>query len=389
MPDTNPKICIYCAESKAANEFSLEHVVPQFLGGAQMPDRLKTRDVCKKCNNNLGLFVDAAFEKDFLVFNQLTQIAHDFFNPSAPSGLPLLCMGSSDLTPPDMASDEVCELWLGPLGELVFWIRPEDKRLFWYSGGNPRTVKQLSTTAYFFASERSLKNPMLTWSTFHDAFVGRRVRKIMGTGWGDADPASIGFVAPNEHETRVLTFLWENCSNGQGKNQRVSMHLDYDKRFMAKLALGVSHALWGSAGQGSEYMQELRKGLWFRDGDKPPSIYGRSSLSQQDDFLRQLVGFKNGVTITLMPMPEGVVLNLNIRQQMHWVVVCAQLSELSSEQLDALGDGLCFVLFRPLKKVIELSLPELVAHNSGNIAHNELAQVESLAGKQNDYFATL
>ena len=43
--------------------FSLEHVIPQFLGGAYAPDQMKTKDVCRKCNSDLGLFVDAAFEK--------------------------------------------------------------------------------------------------------------------------------------------------------------------------------------------------------------------------------------------------------------------------------------------------------------------------------------
>ena len=55
--------CIYCRKLKEEDMFSLEHVIPQFLGGAYAPDQMKTKDVCRKCNSDLGLFVDAAFEK--------------------------------------------------------------------------------------------------------------------------------------------------------------------------------------------------------------------------------------------------------------------------------------------------------------------------------------
>ena len=114
-----------------------------------MPDTLKTRDVCKTCNSNLGLFVDAAFEKSWLVNNHLIELAYDFFDPNVPVGLPLRCMGNTNICFPGMSEDEICESWLGALGEQVFWIRPKDDQLYWYSGGNPRTVKKARTRAYF------------------------------------------------------------------------------------------------------------------------------------------------------------------------------------------------------------------------------------------------
>lgn len=134
--------CIYCQQQKEEKEFSLEHVIPQFLGGNFVSDKFKTRRVCKTCNNNLGLFVDAAFEKDWLIFNYLNTEAYAFFNPNKPIPLPLQCMGISELKPPYISEEDLCEYWLGPLGEQVFWIRPDDERLYWYSGGNPRTVKK-------------------------------------------------------------------------------------------------------------------------------------------------------------------------------------------------------------------------------------------------------
>ncbi len=190
------KTCIYCKTEKNENEFTLEHVISQFLGGAQAPDDLKTRNVCGTCNSNLGLFVDASFEKDFLVFNELNEAAYLFFDPHAPTSLPLRNMGVSDLSPPKMKEGEICECWIGPLGEQIYWIRPSDERMYWYSGGNPRTVKSVKTRAYFIWSERSQKKPIITWLSFKDAFNGRKVRKVSCTSVKGANLAEIGFSEP-------------------------------------------------------------------------------------------------------------------------------------------------------------------------------------------------
>lgn len=201
------KSCIYCRKPKPEAEFTLEHVIPQFLGGAYGPDRFKTRDVCKSCNSNLGLFVDASFEKDWFVTHKLWDIAFSNFDPEKDVGLPLICMGHSDLKPPQIQPDETCESWLGPLGEQVYWVRRDDARLYWYSGGNPRTAKDIKSRAYFMFGERSGKNAMLPWRAFRDAFQGRRVKKVMCTTI-DADPKLIGFEEPDELDRARIEFFF-------------------------------------------------------------------------------------------------------------------------------------------------------------------------------------
>ena len=340
--------CIYCRKIKSDKEFTLEHVIPQFLGGAQAPDELKTRDVCKTCNSNLGLFVDAAFEKDFLVFNELNNSASAFLNPDKPFALPLKCMGICDLNPPNMKEDEVCEAWLGPLGEQVYWIRVKDERMYWYSGGNPRTVKKVKSSAYFIFSDRSHKNPLLSWLTFKEAFAGRPVKKIM-------------------------------CA----ENTR------YDVRFMAKLAIGISNILFGSDIRNSDYSKELHKALWFKEGDAEPKIQGAGALSSLNNDLKDYYGFTYGVTVTVLPTPEEVIINLNLNRKMNWVIVCAKLQDLTSEQVKNLGDGICIVLFKSLNKGFKLSPYELTAHNLGYVRHPELEVIEQLANINLNYFENL
>jgi hypothetical protein len=61
-----PKICIYCGQGKPEEEFTLEHIWPDALGGDLLPALFQTNDVCQRCNNLAGLFVDGAFLKSWL-----------------------------------------------------------------------------------------------------------------------------------------------------------------------------------------------------------------------------------------------------------------------------------------------------------------------------------
>ncbi|HLC14600.1 MAG TPA: HNH endonuclease, partial [Thermodesulfovibrionia bacterium] len=270
------KKCIYCRELKEESEFSLEHVIPQFLGGAYSSLDFKIRDVCKVCNSNLGLFVDAGFEKNFLVSNYLKDNAYSFFDPSIPVGLPLMCMGPSDLIPPHTKDEEVCECWLGPLGEQVYWIRPKDERLYWYVGGNPRTTKTAKSNAYFLFSERSVKNPLLSWLTFRDAFEGRRVKKVMCTIVEGSNPGDIGFSDPDSIDIDRVEYFNSACLGGETRHIRLSMYTKFDIRFLAKISIGIAYSLFGPKVLSTTYADELYKALWYREGDAMPAVKGVS-----------------------------------------------------------------------------------------------------------------
>lgn len=336
------QICVYCGEEKGDGEFSLEHAIPQFLGGAYAPDAFKTHDVCERCNNNLGLFVDAAFEKSWFVSNWLQMTARVCLDPQNPSSLPLICMGNSSLWPPGMTNDEVCESWLGPLGEQIYWIRPKDENLYWYVGGNPRTTKTSESRAYFHFSERSLKHPKIVWYTFRDAFSNRKkVKKIMCAEVHGADPMEIGFSVPDDTDVKRIRFFSDIPAmvNGDMKNQ-LSININYDQRFMAKLGLGIGYCLFGKKAIDSVYGKELRKGLWHQekntedDENSLPMVRGCSAWGhQQDKIFTNLVGTEYAVSLIIMPSKDGVAVNLNIGKNLSWTVMCASYEGIDKSDL--------------------------------------------------------
>lgn len=376
--------CIYCREDKNDKDFTLEHVVPQFLGGAHAPEFLKTRDVCKSCNSNLGLFVDASFEKNWLVSNGLREASSAFYDKENPVGVSLVCMGNTDLNPPDLPKGHVCEMWLGPHGEQVFLLRPHDKRLSAYVGGNPRTMKSIETRAYFLFSENTSKDPLKTWLSFGESFRGRKVKKILCGEVEGADPSSIGFAQPDDLDAARKEFFIANTEGVQERKMEFAVNQRFDHRFICKLAIGVAFCLFGHKVLDSAYGKELHKGLWHREGDDKPKVRGSSFFSKNvDPDFNSLVGFPNAVTLVLLPTHEGLSINLNINSQLNWTVQCASLEILTADDVAKIGDGQILLLVRALKTGIYIDFPFYLACKSGLTSHSGLNEILARSEKSN------
>lgn len=393
------RTCIYCDKEKNDSDFTFEHVIPQSLGGSYAPDRFKTHDVCKSCNSTAGLFVDAAFEKDWFVQNWLLMSAMAFFDPEQPSALPLICMGVAPLNPPGIMSDEVCELWIGPRGEQVYWIRKHDENLYWYVGGNPRTARDSESRAYFIFSERTLKNPIISWLAFREAFRGRKkIKKVMCTEVQGGDPKEIGFSEPDDVDVRRIEFFKSRpaANDGSVRNQ-LSFNVNFDRRFMAKLGLGIGYCLFGHKALETDCGKELRRGIWFKERNTPegvdseiPRIQGLSAWSSKAmGEWPEYVGEEHAVCMIVLATPDGVVINLNIGRAMSGTVKCADIVNLTSEDIDPIGDGLVILLYKHLQTSVTLSLMEYVAHKLGNIEHPRLAEINRLIAKNDGYFRKL
>ncbi|MEO7129279.1 MAG: HNH endonuclease [Rhodoferax sp.] len=374
--------CMYCDTEMVDSDSSLEHVIPQFLGGAYAPDRFKTRLACRRCNNNLGLFVDAAFEKDGTVGNNLAYLARESLalqGDQVSTGVPLICFGLSDLSPPGIQEGEVCESWLGPHGEQVYLIRQSDDQLYWYSGGNPIAAKQKASGAYFQFSENSHKDARLTWFSFRDAFEGKKARKIMVTQVNGADPALIGFVEPDELDRDRAIYFREECANSKVRKNKIPINVQFDHRFLGKLALGVSLATFGQRFIETSYCAELRKLIWFRgddNGNDVPEVFGSTAYAKrlEPHFLR-ITGLPDAVVLTLVPVGPSVALTLNIAAKQAWVVMCAKQSEIDEHQRKEIGSGIVLALSKARNSSLQLTQPEFLnAHlrTSGRLTFSAL-----------------
>ena len=368
------KPCIYCGREPTNERLTLEHVIPKFLGGSQAPDEFKIRGACQFCNNNLGLFVDGAFEKNFLVYNELSRLESAFGKPSSKA---LTCMGISDLKPPEMNSNEVCESWLGPMGEQVYWIRPHDEEKSCYSGGNPRTVKNLESRAYFLFSPKSQKNIYLSLLAFEKAFSGYRVKKIICTQVEGFDMKIIGFSCADNIDKARIEYFINQCTGLKTRHNQILIDLHSNRRFMAKLVLGMTISLFGYDILNTDYYQQLRSALQYKVSEKSAiSCLDLSSKLTQESQLQHGLGIPFGVTITVIKSIGELILNLNINTSINLSIVCAKIEELSHEQISKIENGICVILCKPLNLGFKLTHSELILHNMNIIKHPKLSQIE-------------
>jgi len=388
------KRCIYCDKEKEEKEFSLEHVIPQFMGGAYSEDIFKTRDVCGSCNSVLGLYVDASFEKTWMVSAWLQQSYMGCFDPTSPHPIPLICMGISTLSPPNMTADEVCEAWLGPLGEQVYWVRPKDDDKYWYVGGNPITTKSKGSRAYFFFSNRTPNAPQITLFSFKSAFKDRKkVKKILCGNIDGASASDFGFQPKDSLDTaRMDYFMQQQAVRGVGHTQ-ISFYMEFDRRFVSKLALGVGYCLLGRAYLESPYAKELRSGIWYRGGDsaeiRKPEVYAGSTFMQSTAPIPKHLLEEHAVTIIMVLNQIGLCLNLNLGISHSWTILCAPLTEVTPELELKIGSGLVVVLYRCLSCGVEMPMFEYINYKLGHSTHSILTPISNRIQAHRTYFKDL
>ncbi|WP_417821124.1 HNH endonuclease [Terasakiella sp.] len=370
-------VCIYCEEEKGDKNFSSEHVIPKSLGGAQVPDRFKTQRVCETCNNNLGLFVDASFEKNWFISNWLHAIYPTDKIQDGFKEIPLICIGILKEKAPFLQTDEICEYYLGPNHESIFWIRPDDERLFGYVGGNPRTTKDANTRAYFFMSKKSESNAHAMLYSFKHAFSGRKVDKILAGQIDGFEISKIGLRPPNEHEKTEIQWLDNYAFNQNEKVQCQIRHYGrFDIRFLSKLARGLSFCIWGDKVLQSPYSREIFKGIWLKNDEPMPDTKNVSIFANQDQNLLDRFGYPKAIVITFMQIDKNISMCVNIGTKKSARIICADEKMLTDIDRRKIEGGLAIVIFSFLKKAISMTLMEFLAHKDGTLPHPELAKIE-------------
>jgi HNH endonuclease len=132
------KRCIYCWKWKPLDQFSEEHIIPRFMGGASNCPGCVTNDVCKSCNSLFGRFVDSTVARGFFQ-NSIEHGAWEAcfdFNENSGNAYELTYFGKSREL--DFGGDTDVEVWLCPDGGSAWHIherQPEDFDSL--AGGDP------------------------------------------------------------------------------------------------------------------------------------------------------------------------------------------------------------------------------------------------------------
>jgi hypothetical protein len=380
--------CLYCGTDKPAAEASLEHAVPQFMGGAYAPAQYMLRNVCESCNNKLGLFVDASYAKSWFVTNGMAMAAWGLYSDLKDNPVPMSCMGTLVIDGLHMPQDQTPEYWIGPSGETVVWIRSHDERIYWYSGGNPIDKKKKPSTAYLFLTSADPTRWKIGMSSFQEAFKGKKVRRILcaqlvGAPAGTALP---GFDAPTEEEEANIVAI-RNAMTSGWLSAQTRINVNFDVRFISKLALAIGYSLFGDAYLSTSLAQEARKGCWPKEDDMP-QVRGSSSLAHPGDpKFAQIVGYPGAVALMVMRSDSWYALTVTIDQRVPFIVQLAPTT-LTSRWFDP-ESGYVLLLFPQLRKMLEISLIDMVVHITGIKHHPGLEEIDAKRRDANAFHVQL
>ncbi|AXK79983.1 HNH endonuclease [Pseudolabrys taiwanensis] len=365
------RTCIYCCEIKPDNEFSEEHIIPQFMGGSSDCKEAVTRDVCQRCNSIFGRYVDAPVAKAFFQNSVEYNAWESCFDYAPDSGnvFPLIYFGlNRNLA---LEDGEVAEVWLAPDGGTAWHIHEDHGEDFdTFAGGDPvRRRREKTGRVYsFLASEHPywfLSNMRSVQSHFHGEpiFLGTETdlehqlpsKRIKGR-FCRKDPEA------QAERAAIRTVI----DTQKPLNNRVPMDLLFDVRFLAKLAIGFGHSLFGPEYGDLQHTATLRRLLQTR----------RSNLDTASPTVRMKTYFTNLQDLSLKPfrVPAGFVFFLTaVKKDAVLAIIfpsgrTAQVSITDSavdaafNAADKLKEERVFVSFPQLKRTIgPISMFEYIA----------------------------
>lgn len=324
MPDPNP-LCIYCWGRSGDASRSLEHIWPQALGGALMPNLFKTDQVCTRCNSIAGQFVDGAFLKSWFLAAENTNAAHRYLDKDKPSAMPLFYHGISEDFP--CGSEEVCERWIGPSGDHIYHVHGrDDERWDTFAGGDIIRRNRDPGRAYIaFTSE----NPFWVHSSilsFMARFKGATHRSL--TTFAELTP-ELGLLNPfqepiSDVERAEVEFI---LTRPKWKAAKVPIRIDFAERFMCKLALGLTYKIIGSGVMETPYVSELRRGLWTKDFQERQTlrIRGKNFWDQPDDpRALDILHWPSAWMISLNAFPVGLAVTVVTPSRHHLGILATE-----------------------------------------------------------------
>lgn len=290
-------ICSYCGKEKKLDKLTQEHVVPKAIGGNLLPKNpFLLNNVCKRCNNIAGTYIDGPFIKSWFTQNNRTEICYRYTDISKNPILPLRYMGiCEDLN----YEGKICELWLGPTGDTIYHFHlpyPDELDISPMIGIPTYARKNKIDHGFAFLFVRS-NNPIWHPTIFY-SFNNQFKNSIVYLGNGPTPKGGRFSDVPTELEGIHKKLL---SMRGKMHSANFSIGMDYGDRFLAKLGLGIGCILLNDSFAISKSANLLRKFMWTKNSKERENIpiHGSNFTNMRDERLKNILTISNGHLIAL------------------------------------------------------------------------------------------
>lgn len=380
------KLCIYCNPEKPDGEFSDEHIWPDALGGDYLPPSVwRTDDVCGRCNNLSGLYVDGSFIKSWAGAAERATGAFEYLSRASLGNaiVPLNFHGQLPEVP--VSQGELAEYWSGPCGANIVHIRPADTADDWsaYAGGDPRAKKLAAGRAYLALTSDNPFWIAVSLNSFR-AHFRKAQRFVTNAGvppeWSHIVKAPDPSDPVQAQDLQVMAAVQNAAREGQSLVCRTITGKDLGTRLLAKLALAAGYKLLGQAFLATAYAAILRQGLWERDPEarKAIPVRGTGYLGDNSPFASVPMFWPGAWVLMLNHTTAGLSLSVFTPSKRAMHVLISDEGDLLRHLDPAYNEGRVWLTVPSCSVGLgPIWLPDYLAHQLGNISHPELEALNS------------
>lgn len=377
---------MYCGLNKPVEEFSLEHIWPDALGGDFLEDFWKSDEICQKCNSISGVFVDGAFIKSWMGAGERAHGAREYLSLTNPSkgAYPLHYMGPL----PDFETrpGEVVEFWMGPCGEQILHFRSEDNEALWasYAGGDPRKGSKKTRWGRAYILLRSSEEfwTLVALSSFKHHFKGARYIANANfpkewTAFETPDPSD----PVQSDDLKVINAFIEKVHKREDIRAALTVPYDLGNRFLAKVALAAGYKMLGKGFVETEYAKQLRYAFREADAKKRRSskVRGTGYLEPSPmDPMSDLLAWPGAWVLLIIVIGGALSLNVVTPLGKMMTVLISDDAGLIADLDKGVSDRLVWLTIPALGEALgPLPLPEYLAHQTKSISVPALAALEA------------
>jgi hypothetical protein len=243
---------------------SLEHSIPQFLGGKKSDDKFKKLNLCKSCNSQLGTHVDARFARSFINSMELADFKNDTFFGRFTS----IEFEKDDEIFNLISKNSYVEIMSNEKA-VAFWIKENSEEFLGLVGGHAPLSKSKESQLFLFLTKEISKEEIQ--KLLNDIRIKfkdyKKLEILLCIDFLDNSISNEEQIIlyrkqiKDELGVKGLKFIWEfnekeekikerlspsSEKNSAGFNSRLLIDLNDYVRFLSKLYLGVLCGFIGS-----------------------------------------------------------------------------------------------------------------------------------------------
>ncbi|WP_434794538.1 hypothetical protein TPDSL_15770 [Terrisporobacter petrolearius] len=340
-------ICLYCGKEFNKEEMTREHVIPQVIGGnIHESNPFIIENVCKRCNNTAGIFIDGIFAKQFLVKNKIDTLNSRYTDLNKNQYIPLSYMGKLK----DFEFEgKICEFWLGPTGDVIYHFHdPYKDKLGIPMIGKPTYIKPSEIDQGYVFLYIVSNNPIWQTTVVNSVKITFAKSEIY-LGNGSHEVCSIFSEIPKE-----LNLLHDilNEKVKQKNELEFSTSLHANDRFIFKTVLGMGGVFLKDEFILNEEADRLRKAMWGKTNDeiKDLEVSGSSFYTEKNESLDKYLSMNNCHLIALIRIDGGIAIHISLFGDMSSTVMLTKKSDLLKANINDFG--IVYVIAPGLNKCI-------------------------------------